>query len=85
MTFSPDGKRFFAGSMGERRLRLWDTESWQELFTIEAQGGSQVEADFSPDGNTLAALDATGILQLWRAPSWEEIAAAEAQEKAEAQ
>ncbi len=83
MAFSSDGKRLATGGFGERALRLWDAESWQELFTLDAQGGSCVIAAFSPDGNTIAALDATGILQLWRAPSWDEINAAEAAEKSE--
>jgi WD40 repeat protein/tRNA A-37 threonylcarbamoyl transferase component Bud32 len=80
MAFSSDGKRLAIGGFGEQVLRLWDAESWQELFTLESQGGNCVSAAVSPDGNTIAALDATGILQLWRAPSWEEIAAAEAKD-----
>jgi WD40 repeat protein len=81
MAFSSDGKRLAIGGFGERVLHLWDAESWQELFTLESQGGNCVSAAVSPDGNTIAALDATGILQLWRAPSWAEINAAEAKEK----
>jgi len=82
MDFSPDSKRLITGGIGERALHLWDTESWQQLqlLTIESQGGTCEEVAFSSDGNTIAALDATGILQLLRAPSWAEINAAEAKE-----
>jgi WD40 repeat protein len=80
MAFSSDGKRLATGGFGERVLRLWDAESWQGLLTLESQGGNCVGAAVTPDGNMIAALDATGILQLWRAPSWAEINAAEAQD-----
>ena len=62
-------------------MRLWDTESWQDVFTLEGQGSGQ-SAWFSPDGNTIVWINRTTIY-LWQAPSWKEIEAAEAKEKAE--
>jgi WD40 repeat protein len=35
-------------------VKLWDTESWQDVFTLEGQGTGYIGVEFSPDGNTLA-------------------------------
>jgi hypothetical protein len=57
---------------------LWDTESWQEVLSLEGQGTGFPGAWFFPNGNAIGWLNsATGVLHLWRAPSWEEIAAEE--------
>jgi len=77
MAFSPDGKRLVTASSGGQAVQLWDTESWQDVLTIEGQGASHNSTAVSPDGNTIGTLDATGVLQIWRAPSWAEINAAE--------
>ncbi len=79
--FSADGKRLAIASDNKEAVKLWDTESWQEVFTLEGQGFGFQGAYFSPDGNTLGWGNQTG-LYLWRAPSWEEINAADANEKA---
>ena len=60
-------------------MRLWDTDSWQDVFTLEAQGTGFQGAWFSPDGNTIIWGNEAALC-VWRAPSWEQIAAAEAKE-----
>ncbi len=75
VTFSPDGSRLAVGSDGEEAIKLWDTESWQELMTLEGQGSLFWKAAFSHDGNWLGALNDEGVLHLWHAPSWDEIKA----------
>ena len=77
--FSPDGRRLAtSGTNPDLLLKLWDVDSWQEVFSLAGTGN---RAQFSTDGNTLGAINDDGTLHLWRAPSWAEINAAEAQEK----
>ncbi len=80
LAFSPDGKRLAIASNGKEAVRLCDTDSWQDVLTLESQGSGD-GARFSPDGNDLIWRNNT-TLYLWRAPSWAEINAAEAKEKA---
>ncbi len=80
VNFSPDGQRLAIAGHDKEAVRLCDTESWQDVFTLEADGGFANTA-FSPDGNTLVWGAKT--VYLWRAPSWAEIKAVEAKEKAE--
>jgi serine/threonine protein kinase/WD40 repeat protein len=81
VAFSPDGKRLAIDGGEKEALKLCDTESWQDLITLEAQG-SGAKMAFSPDGNAVGFVNTRGVLQVWRAPSWAEINAAE---KAQAQ
>jgi eukaryotic-like serine/threonine-protein kinase len=79
--FSPDGKRLVIAGHDREAIRLCDTESWQDVITLEGPGGIAGTA-FSPDGNTVVTFlwrnSTTQIIYLWRAPSWEQINAAEA-------
>jgi WD40 repeat protein/tRNA A-37 threonylcarbamoyl transferase component Bud32 len=79
VTFSPDGKRLAVDSDGKEAVKLFDTESWQAVFTLEGRSG-RLGSAFSPDGNAIG-LNGGGRLQIWQAPSWAEINAAEAKEK----
>jgi len=81
VSFSPDGKRLAIAGHDKETVRLCDTESWQDVMTLEGPGGIAHVA-FSPAGNTLVWGSRTS-LSLWRAPSWEEINAAEANGKTE--
>lgn len=74
VTFSPDGRRIAIGSNGTEAVKLWDTESLQELLTLPGRGSMFHATAFSPDGNVLASCSSRGELHLWRAPSFEEIA-----------
>jgi WD40 repeat protein/serine/threonine protein kinase len=78
LNFSPDGKRLLVVSNVKEAVRLFDTESWHDVMTLESEG-SGYQGVFSPDGNSIAWCSTTA-LYLWRAPSWEEIKAAEAKE-----
>jgi WD40 repeat protein len=83
VAFSLDGKRLAVGSGGKEAVKLFDTESWQDVLTLDGQGYDYQSLACSPDGNIIGWLSSSGGLHLWRAPSWAEIAAAEAREKAE--
>ena len=76
VSFSPDGKRLAVSSDGNEAVKLYETDGWQNVFTLEGQGTGFQGAGFSPDGNAIVWGNGT-TLYLWRAPSWEEITAAE--------
>jgi WD40 repeat protein len=77
VAFSPDGKRLAASSEGQEAVKLWDSETWQELLTLSAQGSIFRDLKFSPDGRYLLAINWNGLIHLWSAPTWEEIKTAE--------
>ena len=81
VAFSPDNKRLAIAGHDQEAVQLCDTESWQDVITLEGPGGIARVA-FSPDGNTLAWGTHNAIV-LWQAPSWDEINAAEAKDKLE--
>ncbi len=77
VAFSPNGKRLAVGGDGAEAVKLWDTGSWQQVLTLNAQGSLFRSTAFSADGNAIGSLTAQGTLNIWRAPSWAEIEAAE--------
>jgi WD40 repeat protein len=84
VVFSPDDQRLATGSGKQQALSLWDTTSWQNVFTLPGQGAGFFSTDFSRDGNVIASINADHNLQIWHAPSWAEIEQAEAREQAPA-
>lgn len=80
MAFSPNSKRLVTSSDGQQALRLWDTDGWQDVLTLEGEGANFNRTAFSKDGNVIGSLTRNGTLQLWWAPSWEEIEAAVTQD-----
>jgi len=77
VAWSPNGKRLAAGSDGTEALKVFDSQTHEELLTLEGDGSLFWGSAFSPDGNVLGSQSSEGVLHLWRAPSWEEIAAEE--------
>ena len=86
---SPDERRMTSSTVGSEPIKIWETQGWNEVASIEGRPGFKlVEHRFLPDGNTIAGIEANLETQavdirLWRAPSFEEIAATEAKERAE--
>lgn len=77
--FSADGRRL-AVATGEGVLRLWDTVTLREVAAYKMSSELQPvpgSMQFSPDGNTLAAMVTQGV-QFWRAARLEESDAAAA-------
>jgi WD40 repeat protein len=64
--FSADGRRLAAGGE-DGVVRLWDTETWQEVAAFHAHASLNSVA-FSPDGHWLAAAAQDGTIRLWHAP-----------------
>jgi WD40 repeat protein len=80
VAFSPDGRRLVTSSNGKGAVMLWDVSTGQEIARF---GGSVARilntVQFSPDGNTICAVDIEETAYFWRAPSWDEIDALEAE------
>jgi WD40 repeat protein len=78
--FSPDGKTLATGGY-DRKMKLWNIATQQEVATLEPLPGTCLSLRFSSDGRTLAAGSYLGpecYMSLFQAPSFEEIDAAEA-------
>jgi len=71
--FSSDGVRLVTGGTSTEAVTIRDPESGREVATLPGEPGLYFTVQFSPDGNTLGAVTATGTALLWRAPSWAEI------------
>jgi WD40 repeat protein len=64
LAFAPDD-RTLAAACHDRTIRLWDTETWDELHSLGGPAPWQSLA-FAPDGRTLAAgVDTSGLIRLW--------------------
>ena len=66
-----------AGGDGKESIEFWDLHSHEDVATLTGEGRRFFSAKFSPDGNTIAALNGKGLLHVWTAPAWAEIEAAE--------
>lgn len=51
----------------DKRVKIWDTGTAQELATLEGHKDMVWTAVFSPDGKTLATGSADSTVKLWHA------------------
>lgn len=75
LTFSPDGAKIATAETlgeGENVIRLWDVQTGEKINTIanvvNTRRGERLPVRavaFSPDGETLASIDASSDIQLW--------------------
>jgi WD40 repeat protein len=72
VVFSPDGKQLATGSADET-VRLWDTESGQEVFTWPGHAGHVAGVSFSPDGRSVASCSNDGLIKLWDPQTGQEV------------
>ena len=73
IAYSPDGNRVAAGSSHREAVKLWDSDSHQELLNLEGEGSIIGAVRFSQDGRHLLAVNNDGTAHLWTAPTLDEI------------
>jgi WD40 repeat protein len=59
-SFSPDGRWLTTTAAAQTNVRIWDTRTWQEVYS---QAGSQW-VGWSPDGSSVFFLERDGFFQL---------------------
>ena len=55
-------------------LKVWDTESRNELATLEGHDGRVLAVDLSPDGSQAVSGGADGTVRLWDVEAGKEVA-----------
>jgi WD40 repeat protein/serine/threonine protein kinase len=71
VAFSPDGSLVATASnaqltTADPTVRVWDTESGRERYTLEIPEGA-LQVAFSPDGRLLASANKDGTVRIWSA------------------
>ncbi|HMY71875.1 MAG TPA: hypothetical protein PLQ88_08565, partial [Blastocatellia bacterium] len=64
VVFSPDGKKLAAGGV-DLQIRVWETETWNELAIIKGHGNPINTLIFSDDGQKLVSGSRDGIVKVW--------------------
>jgi tetratricopeptide (TPR) repeat protein len=67
LAFSPDGKRLASGGGEDVHIKLWDTTTGQEVFTLRGHKAGVLSVAFSPDGQRLASSSIDQTVKVWDA------------------
>jgi WD40 repeat protein len=65
-SFSPDGRRLATCGF-DAKIRIWDTETSQELLTLTGHRGWIWEVWFTPDGRRIVSGSSDGTIRIWDA------------------
>jgi WD40 repeat protein len=72
VAWSPDGKRLVTASADET-VKVWNSESGEELFTITGHRAKVYSVAWSPDGKRLATGSADNTAKVWDAETGKEL------------
>ena len=61
---SPDGRRLATGSL-DFTIKLWDTTTGEEVFTLRGHTSGVLSVAFSPDGRRLASASIDRTVRVW--------------------
>jgi WD40 repeat protein/tRNA A-37 threonylcarbamoyl transferase component Bud32 len=70
-TFSPDGRRLAAGGGTDRTVRVWDTDTGQEVLVLRGLPAPAESVAFDPAGTSVAGAGADGTVNVWDAQTGE--------------
>ncbi|NEP22897.1 hypothetical protein [Moorena sp. SIO3I6] len=70
LAFTPDEKRIISASL-DKNIKVWDTKSGQEFFTLNGHNESIYAITITPDGKTLISASKDKTLKVWNLESVE--------------
>jgi WD40 repeat protein len=73
VSISADGKRLLTCSDGDKKLRLWDADTGNELRVFEGHTDGVISAALSPDGKRALSGGGDMTVRLWDADSGKEL------------
>jgi WD40 repeat protein len=76
IAFSPDGKKIATASL-DKTVKIWNSQSGQELAHLAGHVGGILCVSFSPDGKMIATASADRTAKLWDASTFRELATLE--------
>lgn len=67
-SMDPSGRYLLSTAFGESRLRIWDSQTSQDLPSLPGHESAAVLHRFTPDGRSILTTDSMGTIRLWAGP-----------------